>query len=205
MTQDSPPPDGKNGIQFGTAVVYDDAYSGSKNDYVTSLPTQDEESQLHNDDDDDDIVRKREASEELDTGHLGTASHPSTLAATASSSREDVSHSYRQKRFDREVTKDGESFKDVMHHATLDREKDELLRESSKLDEERQEKKKRRRKRRWDDGDATPAPVTVDTKEKPFPAPANVISDAESETSRKSRWDDDATATKRKKRWDETP
>jgi len=71
-----------SGIQFGTSVAYDDAYAdnsggGDKGEFVTSLPTLDEERRMMMGDDDDyDAGRLAEMQDE---GRIG--SHPSTLAA----------------------------------------------------------------------------------------------------------------------------
>ncbi len=72
---------GNPGIQFGTSVAYDDAYAdgtaGNGNgEFVTSLPTLDEERRMMLDDDDKDAGRMVEMRDE---GRVG--SHPSTLAA----------------------------------------------------------------------------------------------------------------------------
>ncbi len=75
----APTEDGdKNGISFGTGVAYDDAYGAESNggDYVSSLPTLDEERRMMMDDDDKDAGRLAEME---DAGRVG--SHPSTLTA----------------------------------------------------------------------------------------------------------------------------
>lgn len=63
------------GLKFGTDVIYDDAYGGTgeESEYVTSLPTADEEKRLHGA-----SVRAKEEIEELDEGRV--SHHPSTLA-----------------------------------------------------------------------------------------------------------------------------
>lgn len=65
------------GVKLGTGVGYDDVYAGGGDDgeYVSELPTLDEEKRMHADG-----VRAREDMEELDEGRAGN--HPSTLAAT---------------------------------------------------------------------------------------------------------------------------
>jgi hypothetical protein len=64
------------GLKFGTEVVYDDAYGGGgESEYVTSLPTLDEEKKIYGDG-----VRAKEEMEELDEGRV--SNHPSTLAAS---------------------------------------------------------------------------------------------------------------------------
>ncbi len=78
----------KNGIQFGTGVAYDDAYGarngdGDGGEYVTSLPTLDEERRMMMDDDDDGHDGRRRAEMEDEGrvgGSSGGSSHPSTLA-----------------------------------------------------------------------------------------------------------------------------
>eukprot|EP00980_Cylindrotheca_fusiformis_P008904 scaffold1900_cov123-Cylindrotheca_fusiformis.AAC.30 len=70
------------GLKFGTDVVYDDAYAGAGGDteYVSSLPTLDEERRMHAKG-----VREKEEAEELDEGRV--SNHPSTLAASKRSVR----------------------------------------------------------------------------------------------------------------------
>lgn len=64
------------GLKFGTGIVYDDAYGGGEEtEYVSSLPTLDEEKRMHAE-----TVRAKEDMEELDEGRV--SNHPSTLAAT---------------------------------------------------------------------------------------------------------------------------
>jgi hypothetical protein len=64
------------GLKFGTDVVYDDAYGGGgESEYVTSLPTLDEEKKIYGEG-----VRAKEEMEELDEGRV--SNHPSTLAAS---------------------------------------------------------------------------------------------------------------------------
>jgi hypothetical protein len=65
--------DGKGGIRFGTGVAYDDAYAGGSHngddEYVTSLPTLDEERQQFMSDHYD-HVRGRELEELEDAGQV---------------------------------------------------------------------------------------------------------------------------------------
>ena len=66
--------DNKGGIQFGTSVAYDDAYHADSGDFVSELPTLDEERRMMGDDD----GGARRRAEMEDSGRIG--SHPSTLA-----------------------------------------------------------------------------------------------------------------------------
>ena len=65
------------GIKFGTEVAFDDDYVGGDggDEYVTELPTMEEERRLLGED-----VRAKEAMEELDEGRI--RNHPSTLASS---------------------------------------------------------------------------------------------------------------------------
>jgi splicing factor 3B subunit 1 len=74
---------GIKGLKFGTGGAYDDNYAGAGGDeeYVSALPTPDEERKLSGED-----VRAREAAEELDEGRL--SSHPSTLASSKAKVRD---------------------------------------------------------------------------------------------------------------------
>jgi splicing factor 3B subunit 1 len=82
--------DAKGGVRFGTAVAYDDAYGADGGadgggEFVTSLPTEEEERalELGGDGDGDDghaRTRAREEMEMVDEGRIGVA-HPSTMAA----------------------------------------------------------------------------------------------------------------------------
>jgi len=70
--------DSRGGVKLGTGVAYDDVYAqggGDDGDYVSELPTMDEEEEQHR----GGQIRLKEEWEELDEGRA--ASHPSTLAA----------------------------------------------------------------------------------------------------------------------------
>jgi hypothetical protein len=72
------------GLKFGTDVAYSDVYGGAGDDdseFVTSLPTEDEELKIFG----DEIVRDREQMEDLDEGRI--SNHPSTLAASIASGK----------------------------------------------------------------------------------------------------------------------
>lgn len=82
--------DAKGGVRFGTAVAYDDAYGadggGGGGEFVTSLPTEEEERAMELDSGDADgnaRTRAREEMEMVDEGRIGVA-HPSTMAAMQS-------------------------------------------------------------------------------------------------------------------------
>lgn len=64
------------GVKLGTGVAYDDIYAGSGEnaEYVSELPTPDEEKRMHAEG-----VRAKEDEEELDEGR--ESNHPSTLAS----------------------------------------------------------------------------------------------------------------------------
>ena len=85
----------KNGIEFGTGAGYDndDANDG---EYVTSLPTLDEERRMMRDDDDDYDDKRR--AEMNDEGRVGGSSrgssHPSTLAGMKVSQRRSLTVLY---------------------------------------------------------------------------------------------------------------
>lgn len=68
--------DSRGGVKFGTNVAYDDAYgsTGHDNEYVSSLPTLDEERKMMADDD----VRAREREEMEDAGRV-EGMHPSSM------------------------------------------------------------------------------------------------------------------------------
>lgn len=74
--------DGRGGIRFGTGIAYDDAYGSATatDEYVTELPTPDEERKLWEDQDNDDSVRARERAELDDEGRVG-GMHPSSAAS----------------------------------------------------------------------------------------------------------------------------
>ncbi|KAL3944091.1 MAG: hypothetical protein SGBAC_001822 [Bacillariaceae sp.] len=71
---------GGRGIKLGTDVVYDDAYGadGGESEYVSSLPTMDEERRMHAKG-----VGELEELENMDEGRV--SNHPSTLAASRKS------------------------------------------------------------------------------------------------------------------------
>ena len=76
--------DGRGGVRFGTGIGYDDAYAGpvsagGDDDYVSALPTLDEERKMMADDED---VRVREREEFDDAGRVGGGMHPSTMASS---------------------------------------------------------------------------------------------------------------------------
>mmetsp|Transcript_103484 Transcript_103484/g.299412 ORF Transcript_103484/g.299412 Transcript_103484/m.299412 type:complete len:1271 (+) Transcript_103484:141-3953(+) len=223
---------GDRGVKLGTGVAYDDVYAGGGDDgeYVSELPTLDEEKRLHADN-----IKAREDLEELDEGRAGN--HPSTLAATRGKQEDDGDDEdpfknanggsgivntriadreseYQKRRMDRVMREDGLSFKESMMQANIEKEKDELIREAKKdleegANEQQEEANKtedssstRRRKRRWDQG-------TGDSAQTQEPDSA-LVSDSDSIASqRKSQWDNDGTAAapaaRRRKRWDETP
>lgn len=214
------------GVKLGTGVVYDDIYAGGaeNTEYISELPTLDEEKRMHEAD-----VRAKEDMEELDEGR--ESNHPSTLASRIGNNKDngededpfanatggsglvntrisDRESGYHKRRHERVLREDGLSFKESMQQANIEKEKDELIREVKKDLEEASEREQakpdegtaaRRRKRRWDQG-AGEAPAT---KESETP----MVSDTESVSSRRSTWDDEAKApaSRRRKRWDETP
>jgi len=143
---------------------------------------------------------------------------------------------YSKRRFDRVIHEDGLSFKDAMIRANTERERHELIQqlrkeqledgekmgttavESSSLNSGETQMEKsipstedqpRKRRRRWDESDQTARPTSEND------ARPTVISDNESSSVSKSRWDDDSsTATEgtggsaaapKRRRWDETP
>lgn len=81
--------DAKGGVRFGTAVACDDAYGADGaggGEFVTSLPTEEEERVMEMDNGDADgsaRTRAREEMEMVDEGRIGVA-HPSTMAAMQS-------------------------------------------------------------------------------------------------------------------------
>ncbi|KAL3917363.1 MAG: hypothetical protein SGILL_004749 [Bacillariaceae sp.] len=119
---------------------------------------------------------------------------------------------YQQRRHNRVLREDGLSFKDSMKQASMEKERDELIREAEKDAEDASTKEaghlqpanedpiatngSKRRKRRWDQGGSTEGPSDTSA----------MISDTESAS--KSKWDEDVsadTSSGRRKRWDETP
>jgi len=76
--------DGRGGVRFGTGIAYDDAYAGpvsagGDDDYVSALPTLDEERKMMADDED---IRAKEREEFDDAGRVGGGMHPSTMASS---------------------------------------------------------------------------------------------------------------------------
>jgi hypothetical protein len=70
------------GLRFGTEVAYGDVYDaggGDDSEFVSSLPTEEEERKLFG----DDSVRAKEQMEDLDEGRV--SNHPSTMASAAKS------------------------------------------------------------------------------------------------------------------------
>lgn len=219
--QSSSNANGERGIKLGTGVAYDDAYAGGgESEYVSSLPTLDEERKMHASG-----VSQREQAEDLDEGRM--SNHPSTLASSRKNDDNgddvdpfenatggsglvntrisDRESEYHKRRHDRVLREDGLSFKESMKQANIEKERDELIREAKKdLEEEasgevKQENSTKRRKRRWDQGNEAPNTAESD--------PA-LISDSETVAS-KSKWDEDpnsnSSKSRRRKRWDETP
>mmetsp|Transcript_16349 Transcript_16349/g.18637 ORF Transcript_16349/g.18637 Transcript_16349/m.18637 type:complete len:1345 (+) Transcript_16349:66-4100(+) len=145
--------DGKGGIQFGTNVAFDDAYGagvGGDNEYVSSLPTPEEERRLMELDDDDDAGKRAERE---DSGRIG--SHPSTMAGMKGMEDEvpedydpfedsnggsglvntrvaDRENEYQKRRMNRAIREDGMSYKDAMNLANIERERHELISEAKK-------------------------------------------------------------------------
>uniref|UniRef100_A0A7S2Y501 Splicing factor 3B subunit 1 domain-containing protein n=1 Tax=Entomoneis paludosa TaxID=265537 RepID=A0A7S2Y501_9STRA len=210
------------GVQFGTTVSYDDVYgaSGDGGEFVTELPTGEEEQRMM----EGDNVRAREEDEVLDEGRQ--SSHPSSRAAQQMGENEapdpfagresgsglvntrigDRETDYHKRRHNRLVREDGMSFRDAMKQANVEKERHELISELKKEDNEAPSQQseikeeepatKKRRRRFWDAG----AP----TKEQE----SATISDSESSsaTPAKSKWDEETgTTSRRRKRWDETP
>lgn len=225
----------ERGVKLGTGIVYDDVYAAGGGDddgqYVSELPTLDEERRMHADD-----VRAREDLEDLDEGRVNH--HPSTLAAGRGTKNDgnddgedpfanadggsglvntriaDRETDYHKRRMDRVMREDGLSFQESMKQANIEKEKDQLLREVKKEIEgdvlqvpsvsSESNGATAGRKRRWDLG------TVESTQSKSNETEATLVSDAESVSSnRKSQWDDDtkgaSTTTRRRKRWDETP
>lgn len=228
-------PNDDRGVKLGTGIVYDDVYAagGSVDDgeYVTELPTLDEERRMYADD-----ARVREDLEDLDEGRVNH--HPSTLAAGRATKKDenddgedpfananggsglvntriaDRETDYHKRRMDRVMREDGLSFQESMKQANVEKEKDQLLREVRQEIEgdalqvpstpSESNAATAGRKRRWDLGTVESAQSQSNETE------ATLVSDAESVSSnRKSQWDDDSkgttTTTRRRKRWDETP
>lgn len=144
------------GVKLGTGVGYDDVYAGGGDDseYVSELPTLDEEKRMFAEG-----SRAREDIEELDEGRA--SNHPSTLASTKAGGKKedngededpfanatggsglvntriaDRETDYHKRRTDRLMREDGLSFKEAMQQANIEKEKDELIREAKKDMEE---------------------------------------------------------------------
>ena len=130
---------------------------------------------------------------------------------------------YQKRRHNRVLREDALSFKESMQQANMEKERDELIREATKDDEDapaadgdsgkattQQEPAaqaeastgSKRRKRRWDQGGGNGAATEGQ------PDSSTMISDSESATTTaKSKWDEDVSndASSRRRRWDETP
>jgi splicing factor 3B subunit 1 len=124
---------------------------------------------------------------------------------------------YHKRRNQRVLREDGLSFKESMEHANIEKERDELIREAQKDEEEHEqqqalEMEKPRRKRRWDQGaseqgasGATPSTI-VNKEQEDMSVVTDNESDSVAASKIKSRWDEDvSTTSKRRTRWDETP
>jgi len=176
--------------------------------------------------------RSRQAAEDADQSSdidpFANNSNGSGLINTKIADRES---SYHARRHDRVLREDGMSYKDAMLNANLDKERNDLIIEARKelIDEDTGKFKERlddnggeggdkngnqqqqqqggggRRRRRWD------AKEDKDGENKNVGS-HNIVSDHDSQTSNKSRWDEDSTSVastttqaRRRKRWDETP
>jgi splicing factor 3B subunit 1 len=125
---------------------------------------------------------------------------------------------YQKRKHNRMLREDGLSFKEAMIQANVEKEREELILEASKISDEVDDgsqpkiedagvtlsRTNRGRKRRWDQGGGDGA-----NTEGPASA-AVMVSDNDSTTSAvKSKWDEDVTnevtVSRRRKRWDETP
>ncbi|KAL7580087.1 hypothetical protein ACA910_012851 [Epithemia clementina (nom. ined.)] len=199
------------GIQFGTAVAYDDAYAlGGDNDaYVSELPTGEEEGLYQ-----DDNIRAREQGEELDEGRPSQSKENdvhdpfagresmSGMVDTRVSNRETE---YHKRRHNRLIREDGMSFRDAMKQAQAEMERHELINELKKdvppstgnPSTGNDGAAAKMRKRRWDSA----APTTTTTEE------LATVSDSESSAlSNRNKWDEETESlSRRRKRWDETP
>mmetsp|Transcript_20941 Transcript_20941/g.49390 ORF Transcript_20941/g.49390 Transcript_20941/m.49390 type:complete len:1274 (+) Transcript_20941:115-3936(+) len=137
--------DDRGGLRFGADADY-----GSDSEYVSALPTDEEELRILAGED----VRAREKIEHLDEGRA--SNHPSTLAAMNKASavaREeeddpfqnaeggsglvntritDRESDYQKRRNNRVLREDGLSFKESMMQANVEKERDELIREVKK-------------------------------------------------------------------------
>lgn len=151
--------DDKGGIQFGTNIAYDDAYASNKNngEYVTSIPTMEEERRLMMDENVTNPYERRRIAEMEDAGRTSTSrGHPSTMArdeneneASSSDNYDPFQNSeggsglvntrisdresdYHKRRHNRSEREDGMSYSDAMKLANIDREKHELLQQVKK-------------------------------------------------------------------------
>ena len=218
------------GIRFGTAVAYDDAYSGlEQGGFVDSLPTEEEERERHFQETDDDLLdegrvvqsnRHRavrtyfmsnnkgsqrvthfiEQAQEVDEDAADHDPFQDTLngSGIVNTNIADRESDYQKRRTNRAVREEGMSFKEAMQHATIDKERQELIQivKTDLIDEDGNMKQTQARRRRWDQ--ETNEPDTA------------LVTDGENSVT-SSRWDepDDKAATittaRRRKRWDETP
>lgn len=156
--------DGRGGIRFGTAIAYDDAYASATamDEFVTELPTLDEERKILQDFDVDDPVRAREKAELYDEGRIGSATHTSTATSIRKAEDEaaaldydpfkdanggsglvntrisDRESDYHKRRLNRTIREDGMSYKDAMVHANIEKERHQLIMEAKRdlLDDE---------------------------------------------------------------------
>jgi splicing factor 3B subunit 1 len=151
-------------------------------------------------------VLRLDAKDDNDVGNHDDPFHNTTSGTGLVNTRVgDRESDYHKRRHDRVIREDGLSFQDAMRQANMDKEKDELERELAKADnivaeqentDQQQQPVSQTRKRRWDT-------ATEDAE-----AQAVAVSDTESSTSNKEKWDsgNQATTTKKvRKRWDETP
>mmetsp|Transcript_12057 Transcript_12057/g.25397 ORF Transcript_12057/g.25397 Transcript_12057/m.25397 type:complete len:1275 (+) Transcript_12057:135-3959(+) len=137
--------DDRGGMKFGADTSYD-----SDSEYVSALPTEEEERMLLN----GESLKAREKIEHLDEGRL--SNHPSTLAVTNKASAaaqkvdddpfanaeggsglvntriNDRESEYQKRRNNRVLREDGLSFKESMMQANMEKERDELIREEKK-------------------------------------------------------------------------
>ena len=105
---------------------------------------------------------------------------------------------YQKRRINRNVREEGMSFKEAMQHATIDKERQELIQivKTDLIDDDGNMKQTQTRRQRWDQQTSEP-----DTA---------LVTDGENSVT-SSRWDepDDKATTittvRRRKRWDETP
>lgn len=198
--------DGKGGIRFGTGVAYDDAYAGGSHngeeEYVTALPTLDEERKLMSDDYDN--VRGRELEELDDAGQApsGGGRRSSTWKTTedeiegenynpfkdaeggsgkVNTRIADRESDYHKRKLNRTIREDGMSYKDTMKQALIEKERYDLVMEAKKdlLDEE---------------GNLKQGPSVDDTRSKLASSDVDNPSSSEGDTSttrrRRRRWDD---------------